>query len=82
MSHAVPNEGFSPYTVGHEHINFVSYHSDLGVKVDCSFKFHEHIRQTANKYNDLTSNLLSSTLSRDAVFLIPILTHCPRLRTV
>ena len=73
-SHAVPYEGFSPYTVGDEHIKFVSSHSDLGVKVDRSLKFHEHIRQTANKCNGLTTNLLSSTLSRDAVFLMNIYT--------
>ena len=73
-SHAVPYEGFSPYTVGTEHINFVSSHSNLGVRVDRSLKFHEHIRHTANKCNGLTTNLLSSTLSRDSMFLMNVYT--------
>ena len=64
--------GDSPYTVGSKSIRFASSHSDLGVTIDRSLKFHDHIRRSANVCNALTTNIFSCTLNREAEFLINI----------
>ena len=69
---AAQHDGESPYTVGSERIRFTSSHSDLGVTIDRSLKFHDHIRRAANICNGLTTNIFSSTLNRGADFLINI----------
>ena len=37
--------GVSPYTIGSAHLNFVESHSDLGITIDRSLRFHAHIRR-------------------------------------
>ena len=70
--------GPSPYRIGEEHIKFSACHTDLGVKVDCMLKFHNHIRNTANICNALTTNILSSTLCRSPDFILAIYTSLIR----
>ena len=67
-----PHVGISPCTIGDEYIKFSFSHSDLGVIMDCTLKFHNHIRRNANICNGLTTNLFISTLSREADFLMNI----------
>ena len=55
--------GDSPYTVGNECIRFTSSHSDLGVTIDRSLKFHDHISRSANNCSALTTNIFSCTYS-------------------
>ena len=71
-SSTAPHEGISPYTIGDEPIKFSFSHSDLGVMIDRTLKFHNHVRRNANICNALTTNLFSSTLSREADFLMNI----------
>ena len=57
---------------------------DLGVRVDTTLRFHEHVREVANKASGLASNLLRSTCNRDPDFMRqlfishvrPILEYC------
>ena len=65
----LPYMGVSPYSINGVPIDFSSSHSDLGVTVDRSLRFHSHIRQKATIVNALMSNLLSCTLSRDNQFM-------------
>ena len=60
--------GLAPYTVGGQHIRFVESHSDLGITIDRNLKFHDHIRRRVAVAGALTTNLLSSTLCREASF--------------
>ena len=69
---SVPHEGLSSFKFNGEYISFVSSHSDLGITVDRSMKFHEHIRRVVNVCNGLTTNLFNSTLNRYADFLMNI----------
>ena len=64
--------GDSPYTINGAAIGFSSIHKDLGVKTDRKLKFHEHIRAKANTCNGITTNILSSTLCRNADFIMAI----------
>ena len=66
--------GISPYKIKNVLINFSETHSDLGVVVDRSLKFHSHIRQKVAFVNNLTTNLFSSTISRDPDFLMNVYT--------
>ena len=67
-----PASGQSPYKISDQSINFAEKHTDLGVEVHRSLKFHSHIRRTAGTCGGLTTNILSSTLCRDADFLLGI----------
>ena len=53
-------------------MDFVSSHSDLGVTVDRSLKFHSHISKKVAMANNITTNLLACTLNRDSEFLINV----------
>ena len=66
--------GVSPYHIGGVPMNFVSSHSDLGITVDRSLKFHSHISKKVGMANNITTNLLACTLSRDAEFLMNMYT--------
>ena len=66
--------GVSPYHIGGVPMNFVSSHSDLGITVDRSLKFHSHISKKVAMANNITTNLLACTLSRDAEFLMNMYT--------
>ena len=49
---------------------------DLGVNIDSTLKFHQHIRNVVQKTGGMTQHLLKSTVNRDASFLIPLyVTH-------
>ena len=45
---------------------------DLGVLVDSTLKFHQHIHNIVQKAGGVAQNLLKSTVNRDASFLIPL----------
>ena len=67
-SSSLPYIGPSPYRVDNDIIQFVTCYSDLGVCVDRSLKFHEHIRRVTTVAGGLTTNLLNCTLCRDPWF--------------
>ena len=46
--------------------------TDLGVLVDTSLKFHQHITNTVNKAGGLATSILRSTVNREASFMIPL----------
>ena len=71
-SSSLPFSGVSCYKIESDFINFVPTCADLGVHVDRDFKFHSHIRRKVGVATGLTSNILSSTLCRDADFLISV----------
>ena len=50
-------------------IKVVDSHRDLGVVVDSVLKFHDHIRQAANKAGGVMNNLLKSTVCRSPDFM-------------
>ena len=64
--------GPSPYSINNVLISFVQKHSDLGVVVESSLKFHQHILRTAGSCNGIITNLLVSTLCRDPEFMMSI----------
>ena len=64
----------SPYKIGNSHIKFVTSHSDLGITIDQSLKFHNHIRMKTASVNNLVTNLLSCTISRNSEFMLNIFT--------
>ena len=45
---------------------------DLGVNIDSTLKFHQHIHNVVQKASGMTQNLLKSTVNQDASFLIPL----------
>lgn len=50
--------------------------SDLGVVVDDSLKFHDHVQRTAHKAGGLAQNLLKCTVCRSREFMLQLLvTH-------
>ena len=67
-----PTSGQSPYRILDQPIIFTDKHPDLGVEVHRSLKFHSHIRRTAGMCGGLTTNILSSTLCREAEFILNI----------
>ena len=66
------SSGLSPYTADGVQLQFSESHSDLGVQVDRKLKFHGHIRRRVAVAGALTTNILSSTLCREADFLLSI----------
>ena len=64
--------GSSPYSIGPNAISLAYKHKDLGLIIDGSLKFHDHVRRQANICNGLTANIFSCTLCRDADFLMSI----------
>ena len=47
-------------------------HPDLGILVDTTVKFHDHIRSIVNKANGLASSLLKATLNRSRKFMVTV----------
>ena len=68
----LPCVGPSPYKIGLVIIDFVESHSDLGITVDRTMKFHSHVARNARIANGITSNILSCTLERDEDFILNI----------
>ena len=63
---------YSDYYIGNSKIKFVNSHSDLGITIDSSLRFHAHINTIVCKANGLASNLLRSTINRSPSFMIPV----------
>ena len=60
------------YTINDSPIRVVTSHKDLGVLVDDTLKFHPHINNVVCFANNLTTNILSSTLCRESEFVLNI----------
>ena len=67
-----PFTGPSPYLIENRPIKIVEAHVVVGVAVDRSLKFHAHVEKAMTIAGGLTANTLSSTLCRDASFLLNI----------
>ena len=67
-----PYTGDSPYSINGSPIKFVESHTDLGLIIDRSLKFHIHVRKVVAAMDGLTTNFLSSTLCRDSSFFVNI----------
>ena len=65
-------QGPSPYNIGVNAINYTANHTDLGIIVDNTLKFHKHIQKVVNTCNAMTTNIFSSTVCRDSEFLMNI----------
>ena len=65
--------GTSPYKIGNQPIKFVQSHSDLGITIDRTLKFHSHIRTKVNIASAMTNNILSCTLVREPEFIMNII---------
>lgn len=63
---------YSDYYIKNSQIKFVQTHADLGLTIDISLKFHDHIRNITRKANGLASNLLKSTLNRTPDFMVQV----------
>lgn len=46
--------------------------SDLGVLIDTSLKFHQHIANIVHKAGGLSCSILKATVNRDASFMVPL----------
>ena len=64
--------GTSPYKIGNQPIKFVQSHSDLGITIDRTLKFHSHIRTRVNIASAMTNNILSCTLAREPEFIMNV----------
>ena len=62
----------SQYYLDNTPIKFVESHTDLGITIDCSLKFHLHVQTVTNKAAGLISNILRSTLCRSIKFMMSI----------
>ena len=60
------------YRISGQPIEFADKHSELGVEEHRSLQFHSHTRRTTGTCGGLTTNILSSTLCREAGFLLNI----------
>ena len=64
------------YTVNGAPLLEKEAHRDLGVLIDTSLKFHDHIRDTVFKANGTSINLLKSTICRSPAFMTTLfVTH-------
>ena len=70
--HSLPFSDISPYSVNGTNIKCVQSHRDLGILISRDLKFHSHIKQIVTIANQLTSNIFSCTVCRDADFIINI----------
>lgn len=64
-----PLQSYSLYSVN---LKFVEAHKDLGITIDTSLRFHQHIRTVVNKAAAVSSNLLRSTLCRSPNFMMTL----------
>ena len=60
------------YYIGDSPIRVTPSHPDLGVLVDSSLKFHNHISSTVHKAAGLSQNLLKSTVCRSPDFMLAL----------
>ena len=72
------------YTIGGVPLKFVDLYKDLGVIIDNSLKFHQHVHSVVQRAWGLASNILRSTVNRSPDFMVtlfrshirPILDYC------
>ena len=69
-----PNISQPSYILNGAPITPASKASDLGVLVDVTMKFHDHIRNVAHKAGGLAESLLKSTVCRSPQFMLSLLT--------
>ena len=69
---SIASTGRFPYHNNIAWLNFSASHSDLGVIVDTSLKFHANTNRNACIAGDIATNLLSSTLLRSQDFMLNI----------
>ena len=60
----------SQYVLNGNVLPFVNSHRDLGVTVDTSLKFHEHIESVSHKASGLCHSFLKSTVCRNPEFML------------
>ena len=60
------------YFLSGTRLKCVHAHKDLGVTVDSTLRFHDHVRVTVQKAGGLANNLLRSTVCRNADFMSSI----------
>ena len=60
---------YSSYYINNIPIKFVQSYVDLGIMVDLSLRFHQHIYNITNKAGGLATNLLKSTVNRSPRFM-------------
>ena len=60
------------YYIGGSPIRVTLSHSDLGVLIDTSLKFHQHISTTVRKAAGLSQNLLKCTVCRSPDFMLTL----------
>ena len=61
--------GISPHKIDQEAIHFVESHSDLGIQIDRTLRFHSHIGRSIRIANGITSNILECTLNIDVDYV-------------
>ena len=80
----IKGPSLSPYHIGGVQMKFVMTHRDLGVIIDSSLKFHNHVGNTVRSASGLANNLLRSTVCHSASFMVslwvthirPVLDYC------
>ena len=60
------------YSIAGCRLSSVSVYKDLGVWVDDKLKFHHHVRVVAGRAGSMMSNLLRSTVCREAKFMVSL----------
>ena len=80
----VSNEVGSGYFLNGEELEIVARHRDLGVIVDPTLKFHEHVESVVRRASALANSLLRATVCRSETFMVslfvshirPLLDYC------
>lgn len=73
FSRSIQKHGDSPndqYVLNGKCLPLVNSHRDLGVMVDTSLKFHEHIETVSHKASGLCHSFLKSTVCRSPEFMV------------
>ena len=60
------------YWIEGKRLQFVSKHRDLGIVVDSSLKFHNHVGQVVGKVGCMMGDLLRSTICRSKDFMVTL----------
>ena len=65
-------EQSAEYRINNVKLDFVNSYKDLGVIIDTSLKFHDHIRTVVGRMGGLLNDLLRSTVCRSRNFMLPL----------
>ena len=68
------------YLIGQAEIPLVQSHPDLGVRIDASLKFHQHIASTVHKAGGLAHSLLKATVCRSPDCMMSL--FCSHVRPI